>query len=140
MDERIGLSLSLRLLPKRLLSRLVGGLTAWHAPGFLLRPAIARYARAFGADPLEAAEPFEAHTSFRSFFTRALRLGARPLPPDPRAIASPCDGAVVLGSSVEEGTILQAKGAPYSLSELLGDDRSQAAPARRCVDLRPSTE
>ena len=129
MGQPIGIPLALRLLPKRLLSRLVGGLTAWHAPGFLLRPAIARYARAFGADPLEAAEPFEAHTSFRSFFTRALRPDARPLASDPRALVSPCDGAVVLGSSVEEGTILQAKGAPYSLSELLGDGRRAATAA-----------
>lgn len=129
MGERIGLPLALRLLPQRLLSRVVGGLTAWRAPGFLLRPAIARYARAFGADPAEAAEPFDAHRSFRSFFTRALRPGARPLAADPRALVSPCDGAVVLGSTLEDGTILQAKGVPYSLAELLGDDRRGATPA-----------
>jgi len=129
MSERIGLPLALRLLPKRLLSRLVGGLTAWRAPGFLLRPAIARYARAFGADPREAAAPFDSHSSFRSFFTRALRPDARPLPPDPLALVSPCDGAVVLGSTVDEGTILQAKGVPYSLAELLGDGSPGATPA-----------
>lgn len=129
MTERITLSWALRLLPKRLLSRIVGGLTAWRAPGFLLRPAIRRYARAFGADPREAAMSFETHTSFRSFFTRALHADARPLPSDPRALTSPCDGAVVRGSAVEAGTILQAKGVAYTLAELLGDARHPASPA-----------
>jgi len=133
VGERIDLPLYLRLLPKRLLSRVVGGLTAWRAPGLLVRPVIRRYARAFGADASEAAEPLEAHASVRSFFTRALKPGARPVASDPRALVSPCDGAVVLGCAVEAGTILQAKGVPYTLAALLGDPPGAPGAAERFV-------
>ena len=123
-DEAIRVSWAIRLLPKRLLSGFVGWATGLRAPGFLLRFAIRRYARAFGADPAEAAEPFEAHRTFRAFFTRALKPGVRPLPPGPLDVASPCDGRVVLGCEVHDGTILQAKGVPYTLAALLGDGAS----------------
>lgn len=113
---------AIRLMPRRALSRAVGWLTGLRAPRWMLHAAIRRYARAFGADPADAAEPFEAHATFRAFFTRALKPGARPLPADPLAIASPCDGRVVLGGPLEAGSVLQAKGVPYSVAALLGDD------------------
>jgi phosphatidylserine decarboxylase len=118
MGERVRVSWAIRLLPKRALSAFVGWLTRRRAPGFLLRAVIRRYARTFGADPTDAAEPFEVHRTFRAFFTRALRPGARPIAD--AALVSPCDGRVVLGCDLDAGSVLQAKGVPYTVEDLLG--------------------
>ncbi len=63
-------------------------------------------------------------TQFKSLhdcFTRELKPGARPIDADPAHLTSPCDGLVGACGSVGRGTVLQAKGFPYSLAELLTD-------------------
>jgi phosphatidylserine decarboxylase len=63
-------------------------------------------------------------TRFRSlqeFFTRQLKEGARPVDPLPGIVVSPCDGIVGEMGHVQAGSVLQAKGFPYSLMDLLGD-------------------
>ncbi|HVO89004.1 MAG TPA: phosphatidylserine decarboxylase, partial [Casimicrobiaceae bacterium] len=56
-------------------------------------------------------------------FTRELKPGARPIDTDPAVVVSPCDGIVGACGRVEGTTMLQAKGVPYTLEELLGDAR-----------------
>ena len=68
-------------------------------------------------------DPF-AYESFNAFFTRALRDGARPQPPDPVAIASPVDGTMSQYGRIAAGRLIQAKGQDYALDALL----SGAAP------------
>jgi phosphatidylserine decarboxylase len=63
-------------------------------------------------------------TRFRSLqdcFTRELRPGRRPIDPDPGVLVSPCDGIVGCHGAIDEITVLQAKGYPYTLRDLLGD-------------------
>jgi phosphatidylserine decarboxylase len=63
-------------------------------------------------------------TRFRSLhdcFTRELRPGARPVDPDPAVLASPCDGIVGANGRMEGVQLIQAKGFPYTLYDLLGD-------------------
>jgi phosphatidylserine decarboxylase len=62
--------------------------------------------------------------SFRSLhacFTRELKPGARPVDADPRALASPCDAIVGACGAVDGTRVLQAKGFPYTLQDLLVD-------------------
>jgi phosphatidylserine decarboxylase len=59
--------------------------------------------------------------SMRDCFTRELKEGARPIDPDPRALVSPCDAIVGALGTVAENVLLQVKGAPYTLEELLCD-------------------
>jgi phosphatidylserine decarboxylase len=59
--------------------------------------------------------------SLRDCFTRELKDGVRPVSPDPAVVTSPCDGLVGAHGPVIEGTVLQAKGFPYALLDLLGD-------------------
>jgi phosphatidylserine decarboxylase len=64
-------------------------------------------------------------TRFRSLqdcFTRELKEGARPVNPREDVLVSPCDGIVGSCGRVEAGTVLQAKGFPYELQDLLGDE------------------
>ncbi len=59
--------------------------------------------------------------SLRECFTRELKEGARPVNDDPAVLVSPCDGLVGAFGEVIEGKAVQAKGFPYSLMDLLGD-------------------
>ena len=68
-------------------------------------------------------------THFRSLhdcFTRALVDGARAFDARPAVLASPCDAIVGACGRVRDGEVLQAKGFPYSVTELFGGDASLA--------------
>jgi phosphatidylserine decarboxylase len=56
-------------------------------------------------------------------FVRELRPGARPIDADPDVLTSPCDAIVGAHGAVAGTTAFQAKGFPYSLYDLLGDER-----------------
>jgi len=59
--------------------------------------------------------------SLRDCFIRELKDGARPVDVDPDVLVSPCDALVGACGKVSDGTVLQAKGFPYPLQDLLGD-------------------
>lgn len=61
--------------------------------------------------------------SLRDCFVRELRDGARPVDPDPSVVVSPCDAEVGAFGVVRDGQVIQAKGFPYRLIDLLGDER-----------------
>lgn len=116
-----------RAAPRHALSRAAGRLGRCPAPRWILTPVLAAYARAYGADLGEAERPIGAYATFLDFFTRRLKPGARPLPEDPRAIASPADGRVQAAGRIHAGTLLQAKGVRYRVADLLGDAGAAAA-------------
>ncbi len=60
--------------------------------------------------------------SMQDCFIRELKPGARPVASDPAVLVSPCDGVVGAFGPVRGTEVFQAKGFPYSLPELLGDD------------------
>ncbi len=64
------------------------------------------------------------HTRFDSLhdcFVRTLKPGARPVDPDPDVLVSPVDAVVGEFGDVEGLKVLQAKGFPYGLDELVAD-------------------
>lgn len=74
------------------------------------------------ADDLNLHEAKEA--SFKSLhacFIRELKPGARRIEPDPAVVISPCDGIVGAFGDIQGTQIYQAKGFPYTLTDLLGD-------------------
>lgn len=115
-----------RALPRRLVSRFMGQVGRLRPPAFVLQPILRAYCRHFDVDLEEMARPLASYTSFLDFFTRPLEPGARPPDPDPRAIVSPADGTVQNAGPVERGTLLQVKGMPYRVSDLLGSERDAA--------------
>lgn len=54
-------------------------------------------------------------------FIRELKPGARPVNPDPANLTSPCDGIVGAHGAIDDTTVFQAKGFPYSINDLLKD-------------------
>src|SRR5690348_1806194 len=72
--------------------------------------------------------------SFRSLhdcFTRELREGARPIDAGSDVVVSPCDAIVGASGRLEDGTLLQAKGFPYTLESLLGPAHAELIPQYR---------
>jgi phosphatidylserine decarboxylase len=60
-------------------------------------------------------------TSLHDCFVRELKPGQRPADPDPGIVASPSDAIIGAFGTIAEGELYQIKGAPYSLTDLLGD-------------------
>ena len=58
--------------------------------------------------------------SMHDCFIRELKPGARTVDADPRTMVSPCDGIVGAMGRVEGDRVYQAKGFPYTLTDLLG--------------------
>jgi phosphatidylserine decarboxylase len=66
-----------------------------------------------------------AKSEFRSMhdlFTRELKPGARTIDSDPSVLVSPCDGIVGGAGPIRGERMIQAKGMPYTLLDLLGSD------------------
>jgi phosphatidylserine decarboxylase len=103
------------------LSRLAGRLSDLRMPGFMLRPLLRAYSRAFGVDLEEAEGPIDAYPTFNAFFTRRLREGSRPVCLDPGVVTAPCDARLSsLGAVPGDGRLEAVKGRDYSIEALLG--------------------
>jgi len=122
----MGAPLSLKLLslyPKKAGSAAVGALARMTLPRALRAPLYGRFARAYGANLEEAGRPLDGYASFLDFFTRELRPGLRIQTPEvPGGVNSPVDARLVAAGRVANGTLIQAKGLPYALAELLDGD------------------
>ena len=87
---------------------------------WLARASIAVWRRFTDLDLSEAkASRFD---SLHDCFIRELKPGARPVDADPAMLTSPCDAIVGECGDVQGTTVFQAKGFPYALADLFGDE------------------
>lgn len=108
------------ILPKHLLSRLLGKLAAAKA-GFVTQTLIKLFIKAFNINMQEALhEEPSAYKTFNEFFTRPLKDGIRPIVEDEKLLCHPVDGRVSQFGDIIGDKIFQAKGHTYSLTTLLG--------------------
>jgi len=125
-DNRLA-ALDQYLAPHGRLTRLMYRATRVRAPWFK-RWQITWFIRRYGVDMSIAAQPdLEAYPDFNTFFTRALRPEARPLPADPDAVACPVDGAVSQAGAITHDRLYQAKGHDFTLQTLLGGGEHAAS-------------
>jgi phosphatidylserine decarboxylase len=106
-------------VPRRWLTLFVGWLSRIEQP-WLCAACLAVWRLFSDLDLSEAKQ-----TRFKSLhdcFIRQLKDGARPVVADPNLLASPCDALVGACGRVEDGMVLQAKGFPYPLADLLRDE------------------
>jgi phosphatidylserine decarboxylase len=116
-QEDINFLLSNRI-PRRSVTRLLGWWSRIEHP-WVCNGSIALW-RLFSELDLSEAKSIR-FKSLHDCFTRELKPGARPIDMSPGNLVSPCDGLVGECGAIEKGTVLQAKGFPYSLRELLVD-------------------
>lgn len=116
-------------IPRRLATRFMGWFSRIEQP--LVRDlSIAVWA--FFAD-LDLQDARERHfKSMHDCFTRTLKDGARPIARDAAVLASPCDGIVGASGRIEDGMLIQAKGFPYPLRDLLHDSELVEAYRNGC--------
>ena len=116
------------LLPHHALSRLVYWAARSHR--FPLRMVFTRwFVHRYKVDMSEAQDAdLDAYPDFNSFFTRALRLGARTFVQGAGEIACPNDGAVSQVGTIDGDQIFQAKGHSFSVVDLLGGSEERALP------------
>ena len=107
-------------LPRRLATRFMGWFSQIEHP-LLARASIAIW-RLFADLDLSESRT-ERFASLHACFTRELKPGARPVDADPRLMTSPCDAIVGASGRIHGNELIQAKGSPYSLDELLLNPR-----------------
>ncbi|MBK6636959.1 MAG: phosphatidylserine decarboxylase [Rhodocyclaceae bacterium] len=116
-NEDINFLLTNRV-PRIALTRCVGWLSHIESP-LLTRVGMAVWGL---FTPLERSESgIDHYSSLHQFFTRPLRPGARTIDGRPDRICSPSDGIVGASGALDGTTLVQAKGFPYRLDDLLGD-------------------
>jgi phosphatidylserine decarboxylase len=104
-------------VPRHALTRFMGWFSRIESPA-LTRLSIAIWRLFTDLDLSDAKQ--HSFTSLQACFTRELQAGAREVNMAADVLASPCDAIVGACGQVEQGMVLQAKGFPYRLAELLG--------------------
>jgi phosphatidylserine decarboxylase len=104
-------------IPRRLATQFVGWLSKVEQP--LVRDASIGLWRLFSDLDLSEAKQ-RRFKSMHDCFIRQLRDGARPIDPDPAVLVSPSDAIVGACGLIAGTEVLQVKGFPYQLRELLG--------------------
>ncbi len=108
-------------LPHRLLSSMARRL-AYSSNPRISRWLIDTVTEKFQVNLDEAADSDpRSYSSFNTFFTRALKPGARSPATDPRTLVMPADGRISQLGPIRDGRIFQAKGQSFTAAELLGD-------------------
>ena len=113
------------LLPKQALTAFAGNVASARA-GKLTTSLIRWFVKRYGVNMAEAQNPdIASYASFNEFFTRPLRVDARPLAA--ADFICPVDGAISQFGAIERDQIFQAKGHHYSTTALVGGDATLAA-------------
>lgn len=112
------IALLFQLVPKNLISLVVGWLARLQLPGPIGRIFVSLFAKAFSLNLAEAEHPIEQYPTIEDLFTRRLKTGARPLH---GPLVSPADGYLAISAPCEHPHMaVQAKGLTYSLKQLVG--------------------
>lgn len=105
-------------IPRRALTRFMGWFGKIELP--LIRFCSIAIFRLFCAPNLAEAKK-RSFDSLHDCFIRELKEGARRIEPAANILVSPCDGIVGAAGPIRDDTLLQIKGSPYTLQELLRD-------------------
>lgn len=116
---KISMSAITKYLPKRRLSRWIGYLMHWQGPKWWAQISIRGFAWFYNINLEEAEKGIAAYPSIGEFFVRRLKAGARPV--GPGWAVHPADSRITQAAAIDDGTLIQAKGLTYKLSEFTQD-------------------
>ena len=108
-------------LPRRLLTRFVGWFSKIEQP--LVRDMSIALWKFFSSLDLSEAKK-SSFSSMHDCFTRELKEGARKVDMNPQVMSSPSDAIIGAHGRIEGTQVFQAKGFPYKLEDLLGDEEN----------------
>lgn len=123
----------LRVLPQYVYPKHLASALMYRLTRIRFRPwknwQIRWFIRRYGVDMSLAEQPDPAaFPDFNTFFTRALKPGARPLSGGGGHISCPADGTLYDFGDIRHGALLQAKAHRFSVADLLG------RPPHECVE------
>jgi phosphatidylserine decarboxylase len=113
----------LGLLPKNMLSRVIGRVAASERSDILAKNLRDWFVARYKIDMNEAEHDLEAYPSLGKLFTRRLKPGLRPIG---SGVVSPCDAVLTQGQLIEGDSVVQAKGVNYKLSDFLKISHEEA--------------
>ena len=105
-------------IPRQLLTRFMGWFSQVEQP--LVRDLSIGAWKIFSDLDLSEAKKSK-FTSLHDCFTRELKEGARPVATSAHIMTSPSDGIVGMCGKIEGAELIQAKGFPYTLHDLMGN-------------------
>lgn len=105
-------------IPRQLLTRFMGWFSQIEQP--LVRDLSIGVWKIFSDLDLSETQKTK-FTSLHDCFTRELKAGARPIEASPQIMTSPSDGIVGMCGKVDGTELIQAKGFPYTLHDLMGN-------------------
>jgi phosphatidylserine decarboxylase len=105
-------------IPRHLATRFMGWFSRFENP--IVRDLSIATWRLF-ADPNLGEAAKDQFASLHDCFIRSLKPGVRPVDPDPAVMVSPCDAIVGASGAIAGVEVIQAKGFPYTLHDLLAD-------------------
>lgn len=120
MKEQILMAM-MNVMPKKTVSRWMGRF----ARSPFSRRLIPYFIRRFDVDLSQVEKPISQYPTLLDFFVRGLKEGSRPVDLDSTCVVSPVDGTVSQSGTIENGTLLQAKGVTYTLEALLGGNQEK---------------
>ncbi|HRX16192.1 MAG TPA: archaetidylserine decarboxylase [Spirochaetota bacterium] len=107
-----------KLLPKAMISRLVGRLTLTRFSKLFIDWFVKKY----GVNTEEIEYPEKGFTSFNHFFTRTLKNGVHSIDKEKNCVVSPVDGRIDEFGIITGTRIMQAKNLDYLVSDLIPSD------------------
>jgi phosphatidylserine decarboxylase len=113
--------LFLNIVPKKFISKITSYLSELTIPFALRNWVYTKYSSVYGVNLLEIEKDISEYNNFSKFFTRNLKKGSRII--QDQILVSPVDAVCVEQGTVNENTLIQAKGIKYSLDELFNNSR-----------------
>lgn len=126
-DTAAGRWLVAALLKRTLFSRFY----AWRMNKRISARRVLPFVIDYNLDADEFAKPAWEYRTFNEFFSRALKKEARPIAPGDDVAVLPADGRHLAFPDIDAADGIYAKGAVFSLAELLGEGR--LAPEKRVL-------
>lgn len=116
MKDRL-FDLVMPLVPKNDMSHLVGRLVHKPLPQPLARKSVEWFAKYYQINLAEAEHPISHYRTIGELFTRKLKHGARPIAS--AAVVHPADAQITEAGTINDLTLIQAKGKEYKVAELI---------------------
>lgn len=108
-----------KILPRRLMSRLIGRLVHWRGPRWFAHLTVFLFGRYYRIAFHEAEKDFRDYPSIGDFFIRKLKPETRPI--GTAEILHPADSRITQHGIITNGQLIQAKGMTYELKDFTQD-------------------
>lgn len=106
-------------LPKRWLSHYLGAAAHMNVPGKVNRRVVKAFADFYKINLNEMEKPLEEYHSLGEFFSRKLKVGARPIYGE---VIHPCDSTLINSGKINGEILIQAKGKTFTLDNFIPEN------------------